>query len=171
MCLYPLVRIAYAHTTTADVRELSLAWHWFWLLWCGYVSVTNQVRLANSVPFIPIFADTQVVTHILWPATACQHITTHAHHPATRSPQIASCVTARSELLHHDRLAKSAARRHRLLATGRTDHHCTHRFGRDRGRMCIFHACRCTASIGRHEMGDGRQSRLDAIRPTAYVQQ
>jgi hypothetical protein len=173
VCLYPLARIAYVHTTAVDVRELSLAWHWFWLLWCGYVSVTNQVCLVltSGLHSHSIFTDTQVVAHILWSASIRSHTATYAHHSTSRTSQTASRVTSRSELLHHDRLVESVARWHRLLAKSGTMHHGAHRLAAAAENVCMVRACRFTASIGRHEMGDNRQSKVNTLRPSAHGRQ
>lgn len=67
--------------------------------------------------FLQNFKVSQMVAHILRPATVHNDLAGHSHHTATHSPPSAPRDAARHVLLHHDRLAQLPAREDRLLAT------------------------------------------------------
>ena len=113
------------------------------LLWvdrvhCRYTSGPTCTSASILTPVCVCLPDTQVVPHVLWPASSDRVPADVTCAPAKTSPSYSPRGATRHLLLHHDRLAQLPVWNDQLLASSGGAHH-----GADRGNT----------AVGRHGLG------------------
>lgn len=88
-----------------------------------FVAVTNQVnwfyyKLHHKLIEYFRFADTQMVTYLLWFAALGSNSTKSSYHSPTQTSSHSSRVTTRNILLYNNWLAKLAARKNQVCVKG-----------------------------------------------------